>query len=83
MQGGIFVAIELLGKLNEGKTDKETHKDIKQILKAMSEKNRQAWPSKELRKVVNELDQQSKKLFFQTLVDMDDALNEHYEEGAN
>lgn len=75
---GILAAIALMGEINEGKSDKETHKMIKQIIKAITEKKRQAWPDKRLRKLVNEMDDLSKKYFLATLYDMDEALTNYF-----
>lgn len=76
---GILAAIALMGEINEGKNDKETHKMVKQIIKAMTEKKRQSWPDKRLRKLVNEMDDLSKKYFLATLYDMDEALTNYFE----
>jgi hypothetical protein len=76
---GILAAIALMGEINEGKSDKETHAMIKQIIKAMTEKKRQVWPDKRLRKLVNEMDGLSRKYFLATLHDMDEALTDYYE----
>lgn len=78
MQGGVLGAIELLGYINNGKTDKETHVDINQIIKAIKTKDRQAWPSKDLRKLYNSMDKFQQKLFYDVMKDMKEGLDEAY-----
>lgn len=78
MSGGVLGAIELLGYINNNKSDKETHVIINKIIKAIESKDRQAWPSKDLRKMVNEMDKVQQKLFYETMKDMKEALDEAY-----
>lgn len=78
MQEGILGAIALMGEINEGKSDRETHKMVKQIIKAMSEKKRQEWPDKRLRTLVNKMDKVQRDYFILTLKDMDEALTDEY-----
>lgn len=75
---GIMGAITLLGEINEGKSDKFTHKLVKQIIKTMEQKKRGEWPNKELRTYVNQLDKLQYKYLLDTLKDMEGALNEAY-----
>lgn len=75
---GILAAIELMGKINDGKGDKETHKLVKQIISSMENKNRTEWPSKELRTIVNKMDHLQYSLFLLTLKDMDEGLTEYF-----
>lgn len=79
MNNGILGAIALLGEINDGKSDIETHVLINKIIKAMTEKKRQEWPDKRLRKLVNEMDDTQRYYFLMTLQDMSDALTEHYD----
>lgn len=78
MKMGIMDAIKLMGETNEGKSDKETHVMVRKIIKAMTEKKRQEWPTKELRQCVNGMDTLQRKLFLETLLDMNKALDEVY-----
>lgn len=75
---GIFGAIEHLGFLNKGKTDKETHKVVKQLITAIREHKRSEYPDKEIRRIVNGMHKTSRKMFLDVLVEMDLALTEHY-----
>jgi dsRNA-specific ribonuclease len=75
---GIMGAIALLGQLNEEKSDKFTHKLVKQTIKAMENKKRGEWPNKELRAYVNQLDKLQYKYLLDTLKDMAQALDEAY-----
>jgi hypothetical protein len=75
---GIIGAIVLMGQINDGKSDKETHKMIRQIISAMENRKRSEWPNKELRKMVNEFDSLTRSLFLDTLLDMDETLVEAY-----
>jgi isopropylmalate/homocitrate/citramalate synthase len=75
---GILSAIALLGEINDGKSDRETHKLVKKIIKAMEEKKRQEWPDKRLREMVNKMDNIQRNYLLETLKDMDQALTEHY-----
>lgn len=75
---GILGAIALLGEINNGKSDYETHKLVKQVIAAMEEKKRKDWPDKRLRELVNSLDKIQRNYFLETLKDMDEGLSEHY-----
>lgn len=75
---GVFGAIVLMGEINNGKSDRDTQKMVKQIINAMTEKKRQQWPDKRLRKLANEMDDLSKGYFLNVLQDMSDALDEHF-----
>lgn len=70
--------IEILGRVNNGKSDRETHKLIKETVDAIVNKERQTWPSKELRAHYNSLDKLQQKLALEVLNDMLDGLNEAY-----
>jgi len=78
MTTGVLGAIEILGAINVGKSDQETHKIVNEIVKAIRTQDRQEWPSKELRVHVNQLDKVQKELFTETMEDMLEALDEHY-----
>jgi hypothetical protein len=75
---GILSAIALLGEINDGKSDRETHKLVKQIIVAMEEKKRKVWPDKRLREMVNKMDNIQRNYLLMTLKDMDVALTEAY-----
>jgi hypothetical protein len=75
---GILKSIELLGEANQGKSDLETQKLIKQIISAIENKKRQEWPTKDLRANYNLMDKLQKKLFLATMKDMDAAITEAY-----
>jgi len=78
MTGGVLGAIALLGEINNGKSDRETHKLVKRIIVAMDEKKRKEWPDKRLRELVNKMDKLQRSYFLETLKDMDYALDEYY-----
>lgn len=74
---GVIAAIEVLGRTTQGKSDKEQHLVIKQVIKAMETRNSK-WPSDELTKVVHNLDNVSRDIFLAVLKDMDQGLTEYY-----
>ena len=76
-QPGVLGAIEIMGRLNEGKTDKESAIMVKQIIKAIETRNSK-WPSNELCKHVYNMDSTQTKLFLDVLKDMDFAFDEHF-----
>lgn len=61
--------INVLGKVCEGQTDKETFETVKQIVKAMKTRNSK-WPSTELCKTVYKMDKTSKGYFLGVLQDI-------------
>jgi hypothetical protein len=79
MESGLIGAIARMGEINKGKSDLETHKLVRQIIKAMTEKKRKEWPDKKLREIVNTMDSLQRKLFLETLKDMDEVIVEAYQ----
>lgn len=77
---GILGAISHLGVMNKDKSDKETHKDIKKLIVAISEHKRSEYPDKEMRRIINGMHKNTRKMFLDVLIEMDKALDEHYGE---
>ncbi|HLO11589.1 MAG TPA: hypothetical protein VK190_04970 [Pseudoneobacillus sp.] len=68
-----------LGNANVGKSDKETHVMVKQVIKCLKTRNAK-WPTDELCKVVFQMDDMSRRYFLDTLIEMDEGLQEMFDE---
>jgi hypothetical protein len=80
-RNGILGALERMGELEEARqSDKYARKIVDDIIEAMTKKDRQKWPDKELRSIVNRMDKVQKRLFLETLLDIKRGFEEHYGE---
>lgn len=81
---GIMDALNRIQEIPEAMTsDQAAYEFVERVIYAMKNRQRQAWPDKQLRKIVNQLDPYQRKLLYETLIDIKEGLDEYFQSGVS